>query len=299
MGRRLAHRRMACRQSIRQWIADGDAAGQRRFAEVPLVPGAWTTAGAGGLFPDLFVRRPGRRRRIVLTCRMHHRDRFEAAAHVAVDDSRRRCGAAASPRSSRHHEIALCAKVQQLQSRKHDSLISSHLPTALYESMRTKHLGPTWATTPPGRTTSRDRDVRRRFAPISPRRMAVARHLDRSVGGQDCDGWPNWSTTSRSESPTATGKTSPPSPRARGHTPNRGAICERLHRHRRHDAGNGHDAGSKGGSWSIGNTPSIERGSRSRELCHILFDRTRAKIIAHTSGRWAASNSVRTRSPRT
>lgn len=336
-GRISAPAAMACRQSIGRWIADGDAAGQRRFAEVR----RWyqthglRSAAAGGLFPDLFIRRvaddvelswlpnpppfapPG------LT--------FEAATgHVrlAVDDVATPLWqllnwATASPPElatsrDRENHAALCAKVQQLQSRDLDSLISSHLPNAFYESIRQSfqtagysdlvnplphaEQAPYISTLPPAVAM---------FGGASPdlttADVATLRNtLIASVGGQDCDELAELVHDEPLGIPYRDGEDfaielllSLAGPHTNPLTDIQ-AICKRLHiaiidTALETDTIRGAAIAGEGFSPRIlvnrkhpfNSNEAGRRFTIAHELCHILFDRTRAKTIAHTSGRWA------------
>ena len=336
-GRIGAPAAMACRQSIGEWIADDDAAGRGRFAEVQRWYQAHglRSAAAGGLFPDLFIRRvaddvelswlpqppPFAPDGLIFKAAAGH-VRL-AVDHVArplwqlLDWATTKPPELATPRDREYHTL-LCEKVQRLRSLNAEALIQAHLPVEIYGSVRRsfEDAGRLDLVDPPegGPTApyiSQLPPAVAMFGGVSPDLTTadVARLRDTliaSVGGHDCEELIELVHDEPLGIPYRDGDDFAAElleSLAGPHTGPRAdiqEICKRLDiaivdTSLETDTIRGVAIAGEGFSPRIlvnRNHPfnSNESGRRftiAHELCHILFDRTRAKTIAHTSGRWA------------
>ena len=328
---------MACRQSIGEWIADDDAAGQRRFAEVQRwyqVHGL-RSAAAGGLFPDLFVRRVADD--VELSWLPHAPPFapdgliFEAAAgHVRLaigevarplwqllDWATSNPPELATPRDHENHAV-LYEKVQRLKIWNGEVLIQSHLPVEIYESVRRSFEDaerPELVYPPEGDPTapyiSQLPPAVAMFGGVSPDlTMAdVAKLRDTliaSAGGHDCEELVELAHDEPLGVPYRNGEDFATDLLERLAGPNTKpltdiqAICKRLDiaivdTALETDTIRGVAIAGEGFSPHIlvnrrhpfNTNESGRRFTIAHELCHVLFDRTRAKRIAHTSGQWA------------
>ena len=328
---------MACRQSIGEWIADDDAAGQRRFAEVQRWYQAHglRSAAAGGVFPDLFIRRVADD--VELSWVPHAPPFapegliFEAAAghvrlgigHVArplwqlLDWATANPPELATPRDRENHAV-ICEKVQRLRNWNAEVLIQSHLPTEIYESVRRSfedagHLELVYPREgdPTAPYISQLPPAVAMFGGVSPDlTMAdVAKLRDTliaSVGGHDCDELVELAHDEPLGIPYRDGEDFATDLLESLAGPNTNpltdvqAICNRLDiaivdTALETDTIRGVAIAGEGFSPHIlvnrrhpfNSNESGRRFTIAHELCHILFDRSRAKRIAHTSGRWA------------
>lgn len=328
---------MACRQSIGEWIADDDPAGQRRFAEVQRWYQAHgiRSAAAGGLFPDLFIRRvaddvelswlpdppPFSPRGLA----------FEAVAgythlpvgYVATPLWQLLEWAIANPpdlatSGDRKGHRALCKKVERSRGLDQRRLAETHLTAPIYESVlrtfqdahRVDLVGTRGVAASAPHIPELPPAVAM-FGGVSPDLgtkdvHALSHALIASHGGHDSAELAELVQDEPLGIPYRDGEDfatdlleSLAGPDTKPLTDIR-AICKRLaiaivDTALETDTIRGVAIAGEGFSPRIlvnrrhpfNSNESGRRFTIAHELCHVLFDRTRAKRIAHTSGRWA------------